>query len=343
MITTAHEKHSAVNAFIIGAGFTKAVFPSAPLNGELLDALTQRCRSSSAPRLRDKYKTADIEIALTKLDCEIDVRQLEPGSQSENNQSLRHQIETELGDYFSSFAASEELLIQTPWLAQFIDGVFTTGDVVISLNYDCVLEGALDCLGKWSPKGGYGAHFNHPLIGADEFAESPVTMLKIHGSANFVIAPYGDKPEASTVGFNFDERFFPRSAQNTHFGFGAGTGRPYLIAPSYVKVPTVEIAYLMLDALGASATATNLVIIGTALRPEDGFLTFILTNFLRQEDWRTRRIFIVDPKANDISNHLRNFWGVNVSNQIVPIEAPLEASVASLVELIHKPFEGNGS
>ena len=194
----------------------------------------------------------------------------------------------------------------------------------------------MDCRGKWSPKGGYGSPFNQPLVRDDEFSKSQVTVLKIHGSASFAIAPYTNKPEASAVNFLFDEHFFPRSAKNTHFGYGAGTGRTFLIAPSFVKIPTVEMTYLMLDALSASATATNLVIIGSALRPEDGFLTVILTNFLRQPSWRTRRLFIVDPAANAISHRLKKFWGVDVSSQIVPIEGRLEASVPSLVESLSK-------
>lgn len=317
-----------MNAFIIGAGFTKAVFPDAPLNRDLLDVLNKKSADSAAAILRDKYKTADIEIALTRLDSDIAV------SQNEERllDGLRRRIETELSDYFSSFLASEELLAQSLWLAQFVDRVFTSGDVAISLNYDCVLEGALDCCGKWSPKGGYGFPFDHPLVREDKFAKSPVTVLKIHGSSNFVIAPYADKPDASAVNFAFDERFFPHSAKNTHFGYGAGTGRTYLIAPSYVKIPTVEMTYLMLDALSASATATNLVIVGCALRPEDGFLTVILTNFLRQPSWQTRRLIIVDPAANVISDRIKKFWGVNVSSQIVPIEECLENCVLSLVK-----------
>ena len=325
-----------MNIFIIGAGFTKAVFPYAPLNRDLLDVLAEKSADSAAAVLRDRYKTDDIEIALTRLDSDIAVSQGEHGSLAEDGHRLRRRIETELGNYFSSFLASEELLAQSPWLAQFIDGVFTSGDIVISLNYDCVLEGALDCREKWSPKGGYGSPFNHGLICDDEFPKSPVTVLKIHGSASFVIASDFHKPEASSVSFNFDERFFPRSAKNTHFGFGAGKGRPYLIAPSYVKIPTVEMIYLMLDALSASAAAANLVIIGTSLRPEDGFLTVIHTNFLHQPSWRTRRVFIVDPAANAISSRLKKFWGVDVSNQIVPIEEHLEACVPSLVESLSK-------
>lgn len=326
-----------MNVFIIGAGFTKAVFHDAPLNRDLLEVLAGKSADSVAAVLRDKYKTDDIEIALTRLDSDNAVSQgKKEGSLADDANSLRRQIETELGDYFSSFLASEDLLAQSPWLDQFVDGVFTSGDVVISLNYDCVLEGVLDCRGKWSPKGGYGSPFSNPLIREDEFSKSPVTVLKIHGSASFVIAPYFNKPEASAVNFAFDERFFPRSAKNTHYGYGAGTGRTYLIAPSYVKIPTVEMIYLMLDALNASATATNLVIIGSALRPEDGFLAVILTNFLRQPSWQTRRVFIVDPDANAISYRLKKFWGVNITSQIVPIIGTLEASVPKLMEALSK-------
>lgn len=325
-----------MNAFIIGAGFTKAVFPDAPLNGNLLDALAGKFVDSAAGVLRKKYETNDIEIALTRLDSDIAAPRGEDGLLAEDSLGLRRRIENELGDYFRSFVASEDLLVRSPWLAEFVDGVFNSGDVVISLNYDCVLEGALDCRGKWSPKEGYGSLFDHPLVRDDEFSTSPVKVLKIHGSASFAIAPYADKTDASAVNFVFDEHFFPRSARNTHFGYGAGTGRTYLIAPSYVKIPTVEMTYLMLDALGASATATNLVIIGSDLRPEDGFLTVILTNFLRQPSWRTRRIFIVNPKANSICSRLKKFWGVEVSSQFVPIEGCLEACVPALVESLSK-------
>lgn len=173
-----------MNAFIIGAGFTKAVFPAAPLNGDLLNVLAGKFVDSAAAVLRERYKTNDIEIALTKLDSDIAASQGDGGLLAEDGQRLRRRIEKELGDYFSSFVASDELLVRSPWLAQFVDGVFNSGDVVISLNYDCVLEGALDCRGKWSPKGGYGSPFDHPLV-RDEFSTSPVTVLKIHGSASF--------------------------------------------------------------------------------------------------------------------------------------------------------------
>lgn len=323
-----------MNLFIIGAGFTKSVFPTAPLNCGLLDALAHRSTDSFPHLLRERYKTDDIEIALTRLDADIATSQGGTETSSTDSLFLRRRIEAGLADYFTSFVASDALIDRAPWLAQMVDHAFSPGDVPISLNYDCVLEGVLDCRGKWSPRGGYGYPFNQSLICDADYPISPVEVLKIHGSANFVIAPYGDKPESNAVNFVVNENFFPHSGKSIHFEYGAGTGRRYLIAPSYVKVPTVEIAYLMLDAVKASESARKLVLIGTSLRPEDGFLTVMLTHFLRQKSWRDRRVIIVDPDANAIANRLRTFWGVNISTQIVPIQGLLEASVPLLLGAI---------
>lgn len=317
-----------MNVFIVGAGFTKAIFPNAPLNRDLLEELTRKSPASSSPTLKDRYKTKDIEIALTRLDVDI------ASTQDQDLSELRQRIESELADYFNSFCASENLMAQSQWLTHLIDSTFSSGDVAISLNYDCVLEGALDCCGKWSPNGGYGSSLDNTWMCNDRPSKSPVTVLKIHGSASFIVAPYADKPTAKAVNFVFDECIFPRSGKNMHIGYGAGTGRSYLIAPSYVKIPTVEISYLMLDALTATTQAKNLVIIGTALRPEDGFLTLLITNFLRQPSWLSRKIIVVDPAAESISNRLKNYWGVNVSSQISSIQDQLQNSVERLLAMI---------
>jgi hypothetical protein len=322
-----------LNAFIIGAGFTRAVFPSSPLNSELLDKLAKlRPDDSAASALRDRYKTDDIEIALTRLDC--DIAQSSPEPLRDESRGLRGSIEKELGDYFSSslFCASEKLIAESPWLASFIDHAFTPGDTVISLNYDCVLEGALDYRGKWTPNGGYGSFLNHPFL-QESYSQSSVTIVKIHGSASFRSPLYRNKPGTGSLGFVINEHFFPRSAKNLSLGLSGDEG-PYLIAPSYVKVPRVEIAYLMLDALAELAKADNLVIIGSALRKEDSFLTLIITRFLHHPCWKTRKIIIVDPCADVIREKLKSYWGSRLSDQIVSISERLQDSVKALVKLI---------
>lgn len=319
-----------MNVFLIGAGFTKAVFANAPLNRELLTALARKSRTSAAVAICERYGTEDIEIALTRLDVDLAMLQGRRDNQASKLHQLRQSIGGELAQFFASFRVSESLIADFPWLTKFIDGAFSRGDVIVSLNYDCVIEGLLDLRAKWSPKGGYG-YLENPLASGRGVRKSPVTVLKIHGSANFVIAPYIDKPACQDVNFSFTEEFFPRSAKNTHFEYGAGTGTSYVIAPSYVKIPSLAIVYLMLDALRASSRARNFVVIGSALRPEDVFLTVLTTNFLRHPAWRRRKIIVVDPSAKEITSRIQGFWGVNVSEQLLPIEGRLEVSIEKLL------------
>ena len=155
-------------------------------------------------------------------------------------------------------------------------------------------------------------------------------MLKIHGSTTFRIAKYADKPHCKAVNFAFDEWFFPVSAKNTHFGYGLSGSETYLIAPSYVKAPTVEMSYCMLDALKAASNSKNIVVIGCGLRPEDSFLTLLLTQFLRQLDWQDRKIIIIDPSASKIASKVKDYWGVNIDKCILPIEGGIESSLHQL-------------
>jgi hypothetical protein len=326
-----------MNVFIIGAGFTKAVFSEAPLNGCLLDALITKSRNSVALVLIDRYKTHDIEIALTRLDMDIQSPLDNPEfSPDDDLRKLRQSIETELVHYFSAYCMSEAIMADSPWLTQFVDGAIKSGDAAISLNYDCALEGALDCRHKWTPNHGYG-FLSNPLAKLNNPPETPVQVLKIHGSVSFVQTQTRcredrqrrDENESGVLSFLFDESFFPRSARNKHFGGGVG-GTPYLIAPSYVKEPTVQIACLMIESLCATAEAQNLVIIGTSLRSEDTFLKVLVTNFLRQRNWQERRIVVVDPDASRITASLKRYWAVDVAKQIVPVDGRLQDSVSRL-------------
>lgn len=323
-----------MNLFIVGAGFTKAVFPNAPLNRELLAALRRKFQDSAVEQLCNRYGTEDIEIALTRLDVDLSVLQGRDDRQASALYQLRQSIENSLARFFESCPVSEVLFDYSPWLTTLIDDAFARGDVVVSLNYECLIEGILDLRDKWSPNGGYGSLDNPLSYSGRQVRKSPVTVLKIHGSANFISAPYVDKPEYESINFEFDERFFPRSAKNTHFSFGGGTGKRYIIAPSYVKIPSLDMVYLMLDALRSSHRAENLVVIGSALRKEDSFLTMVATTFLRHPGWRDKKIIVVDPSAREITGRIQKFWGVDIFKQLLPIEGRLQVSVRKLLRAL---------
>lgn len=212
-----------MNLFVVGAGFTKAIFPDAPLNRDLTSVLVQAVPNSVMPILEKRHRSKDVEISLTRLDADIASAISRNIQRRSDLIRLRRQIEEELASYFSRFVVSDDLFSRASWLKRLLRGAFAPEDVVINLNYDCTLEGALDRLKKWSPVDGYGSCLSNALISSRHGSTSPVTLLKIHGSANFVIAPVADRRSSESASFLFNPHFFPRSATHTHFGYGAGT------------------------------------------------------------------------------------------------------------------------
>jgi hypothetical protein len=82
-----------------------------------------------------------------------------------------------------------------------------------------------------------------------------------------------------------------------------------------VKVPILDLAYLMLDGLRASNEARRLVVMGCSLPPEDAYIRMLLTNFLHQRDWKERKLVIVDPRASQIREQVPDYWGVPMTGR----------------------------
>ena len=322
------------NLFILGAGLTKSIFNSAPLNDELVNALLDFNPSSQLKILSEKYATHDIELLLTKLD--IDIHQ--GGYDSE----IRNEINADIAGYFQRFRFKPNILNEKRWLEKFALKSFNNDDVIINLNYECFLEGLLDYLGIWNPNKGYGV-INNVLIDDSCVNVKNIQILKIHGSENFTQQPIFNKPESSSVTFEFNESIFPKSAANSFFGHRSvpipfwknHAVKPYIIAPSYVKIPVVEIIYLMIDAIEAAKTSDKIIIIGCSLRPEDSFLWLLLTTFFRNPNWRNRKSIIISPEANRIGNQIRQFWGGIVSNCLTEIPSKLENAIDELCALLN--------
>ena len=59
------------NLFVIGAGFTKAVFPSAPLNDDLLSQVGPQPDDSPLGQVWSEYELSNIETLLTRFDLDL--------------------------------------------------------------------------------------------------------------------------------------------------------------------------------------------------------------------------------------------------------------------------------
>lgn len=217
------------------------------------------------------------------------------------------------------------------WLRPFVQTV-SNNDVILSLNYDCFLEGFLDFHGAWSPKGGYQVIRN---ILDDSIPENErnIRILKIHGSESFRLSSFFDKPESFAVGVEINSALFPRSGKNSHLGGGVDS-RPYVIAPSFTKQFVVELQYLLLDAIRFARVAKNLIIIGCGVRPEDSHLWLVLTSFMKNSSWKKKRTFIISPHASFVKDRIERFWGGKIFSEknLVAIDSGIEPAITDLKE-----------
>ncbi|UCF15501.1 MAG: hypothetical protein JSW59_19040 [Phycisphaerales bacterium] len=190
------------NLFPIGAGFTKAVFPDAPLNKDILGILCQGAAGTTLKKYHREYKTNNIEVLLTRLDSDI----LHSQATRQNAlQTIRKTIEQQLAEYFVRYRFKSEILDKANWLKEFVD-LFRPDDAIVSLDCDCLLEGVLDYCKIWSPKGGYAVLNSNPLLGS-EFPqnEKNIRIFKLHGPEHFIEAPDPTKKIADNYFVDINE------------------------------------------------------------------------------------------------------------------------------------------
>ena len=315
------------NLFVIGAGFTKAVFPSAPLNDDLLSQVVgPQPDDSPLGQVWSEYELSNIETLLTRFDLDLLT------GKSRFGEDHRNAVNKQLADFVARFRFKQDI----QWL-QPLTRIISDNDVIISLNYDCFLEGFLDFHEAWSPKGGYHIIENPLCDGSLPGNQRNIRILKIHGSESFRRSAFLDKPESQTIGLRINEALFPRSGKNIDFGCKPDAGA-YVIAPSFTKQFNLELEYLLLDATRFARAARNLVIIGCGLRREDSYLWLVLISFMHNRRWKKKRTVIVGPQASETTTRIENFWSRKIFDQqnLVAIDLGLECGISKLGEALRK-------
>ncbi|MDD4050549.1 MAG: hypothetical protein PHR28_01440 [candidate division Zixibacteria bacterium] len=308
--------------FILGAGFTKAANPKAPLNSELLEAINKADPGTLA-KYSSIFNSTDIERVLTLIDIALGAN---PNMDLKKD---REAIELQIANFFKLCRFDRNN--PPKWVERFARDVLQPNDTIVSLNYDCYLEGALDNYGVWSPNGGYPK--GHPL--AEGIATNPynIRVFKIHGSENFreSVVIGNNKTD---IGYIIEESIYPKSGERQNIGGGGFESWPYIIAPSFVKIPHVQIAYMMLCLLDIAKEAKNLIIIGCGMRQEDNFLWLILTRFLYEyPNGISKKLIIVDPGADNLWRRIDHYCAGNIEERVsvVPICFPLEKGIGDLI------------
>ncbi len=318
---------SSENIYLLGAGFTKAVCPKAPLNNDLLGAIITN-GGEKLLEYQERYKSDDIERLLTQIDLD--------SLADEQVKEDRALINAEISAFFSGLRFPVLDGNIPSWLKTFSKEVLKQNDSIISLNYDCILEGVLDKLEVWTPNDGY-ARILNPLTNSIPSNPNNITIYKIHGSENFVESSViGKNPNQTGIGFIINGSIYPRSGANSFLGGGAKDPRPYIIAPSFVKIPHVDIAAMMLDLLDVVRKGRRLAIIGCGMRPEDSFLWLLMTRFLNITQDNRKKLIILGPSSTEIWKRISNYWVGDICNfaDVLVIPCGLESGIESLVSAI---------
>lgn len=287
------------NMYLIGAGFDRAVFgDEAPLNNEVLDRLEhqnnfsdQLKASIDSYRLKG-YSKNDVEMYLTWLDIKVI-------GGSRDAEKIRKEITKKIANYFLryNFGKDSEDDKQTKepkykynfdWCKKFAKQVLKENDIIVNLNYTTFLEGLLDYHNVWNPKGGYSNICNWIIDDDKNLKENEeiknIIIYKIHGGVIFTTAKTFNRQgeeiidsDKQDLEVGVEKHIFPNTCKK--IGWIADSQKPYIIPPSYIKIPHKDIRKIIVEAIEKAKSAKKLIIIGCGLRDEDYMLKLILQPF----------------------------------------------------------------
>jgi hypothetical protein len=201
------------------------------------------------------------------------------------------------------------------------------GDVVMSFNYDLLMDNALRECGKLTDSG-YIVHFQNVSDGTiwrrSEDGASAVTLLKLHGSLNWL---HCDNCDATFL--NRSEKISPEYASfpkncpscNESNVYFQRVIVPPILAKDYSRQP---MKFLWGQANRHVARAQEIVIIGYSFPPTDFATETLLRDSLPWKTQRQTRFIVVNPKKEVYERISRVF-----SSSVVEWKASLKEYLES--------------
>ena len=200
------------------------------------------------------------------------------------------------------------------------------GDVVVSLNYDILIDNALSSLGKITDSG-YGMNFfkvnqDGEWIGpSQEYSE--VSLLKLHGSLNWikcglcgVLLLYRSKKQ--TLG-GFQEFLCPRCSAD------ANIAERMIIPPIQSKdYRDKDMAFLWVQADRMMKEFSRVICIGYSFSPLDFDMTSIMRR-LRTKQTSSPEVDFISPD-DDAEKRLRCLFGIARTNRFPDLSDYLEST-----------------
>lgn len=283
------------NCYLLGAGFSHELSCS---KLPLLIDLGKEIDHLIDADLKQKYDYSPetLERFLTYLD----LRTKSDPSSAESRASEK--ITAFLIERFGTEKFKDSII---PLGEEFVNKVLKHDDIVITTNYDCLLEYIMCKSGMWTPNGGYSEIVQNTLFNEQHIKNQSlrnIILLKIHGSVNFLeCCPLNEDGEKelshSFISVKIEQETFPSLYANFGIIKKAIKGQ-YIIGPSYVKTIHPQILKLWTLAFKKVSNIESLVLIGTSLREEDTFLSLLLSNI------QCKEVMVVNPDYENIFGKL---------------------------------------
>jgi|SRR5579872_1491019 len=294
--------------FILGAGFSAAA--GIPMTASLLDRAMRLFRSEcsgvfervtnytqiafSLGKAEPNYQNLSLPDLCTFLDY-MDLRE-SGGKERWSDHGCRERLALKhyLGKAVINSTPESNSI---PELYRAFASQLRDSDVIITFNWDCLLENALDAIGRPYT---YGASYyrlllckmhgsvhwrigNQPSLFPFRLAWHPVELVGVHDSGLFYSADLlrrGVWQSAAPIG---------------------GEVEPFLVLPGYGKAKDVHtVRWLWYKPEGFFAWAEHVYVIGLSLSPDDFFVRSFLLAAL--SDW-TGRITVINPDTGARANY----------------------------------------
>ena len=323
------------DVFVLGAGFSKAIHPGMPTLEELSAEVIEKIRKQEFPIPEPLDDLDDnIELWITYLS------QRQPWlDEVENdfNRSLAGRIRQHIGEIIDARIAKAAQGGAPEWLNSLIKSWHREKAVVISLNYDTLIERAArelkinDRVGRILSDQMYPPYFAdvRARSGTARWGREPLetlSLLKLHGSTNWYYSGrddffgetilYSDVPPLGIDHAREEERLRLRSQDKS----------PLIIPPltektAYFNNETVR--RLWKEAGFALKDAKRVFIVGYSLPRSDLGMTFF---FKRHFPKTTTPVYLVDTNPNVVS-HYRSQLKLDAIGEFVGGRDPVEAFV----------------
>lgn len=216
-----------------------------------------------------------------------------------------------------------------------------SGDVLITFNYDALLERVLLQQDKWFPSDGYGFQVPLQATGGDQLPinkeSSAVTVLKLHGSIGWHAKGRSRAEDDSGSDIGPDEsldveheapivldpiflHYLGLTARDSRYERYLGPNRQVLIHPTFLKnYESAAFAALWRRAAEALRNAAEVAVVGYSLPAEDSAaLTLLQTNC------DPGRVTIVNNSATDCQRLRQLLAGASGPTQCLSFEKWLE-------------------